>query len=171
MALDRSYRKDIFLGLAYPEAFANPSAPTAAELNNALYVIDLTCALVEDNTEFTLGDPETDDTLTFCDDAGAQTRVSDNPTVVFSALRDEDRAATGLYNNAFNHMAFPDIPFYAVERIGYANTTAFAINQHVRIVAVKTDQPVDVLEKGANAQIQQNFLPNGLVNWNYKITA
>jgi hypothetical protein len=171
MANDRLYRKDVFLGLAYPEAFANPSLPTAAELNNTSYVIDLTCALVEDNTEFTLGDPETDDTLTFCDDAGAQTRISDNPTIVYSALRDEDRIAAGLYNNAFNHMAFPDIPFYAVERIGLPNTTAFAIGQHVRIVSVKTDQPVDALEKGANAQIQQNFLPAGLVNWNYKITA
>lgn len=171
MANDRLYRKSIYLGLAYKEAFANPSAPTTTELNNALYVIDLTCALWEDSTEFTLGDPTTDDGLAYCDDAGSVTRTSEVPTVVFTALRDEDRVAAGLYNTAFDHLAYPDINYYAIERVGKPNTSAFAIGDSVRIVAVKTDQPVDVLDKDANALIQQTFLRDGFTNWNYKLVA
>ena len=171
MALDRLYRANIYFGLAYPEAFANPSAPTAAELNNATLVKDITCALWEDSTEFTLGDPDTDDGLTFCDAAGSVTTTTQNPTVVFATLRDEDRVAAGLYNTAFDHMAYPDIPFYAIERVGKPNTTAFAIGQSVRIVKVRTDLPVDQLENGSNALLVQNFMNDGFVNWNYRITA
>jgi hypothetical protein len=171
MANDRLYRKSIFLGLAYKEAFVNPSAPTAAELNNANYVIDLTCALWEESTEFTLGDPTTDDGLTFCDDAGSTTTTSQNPTIVYTALRDEDRVAAGLYNNAFDHLAFPDINYYAIERVGKANTAPFAIGDSVRLVAVKTDQPVDVLDKDANALLQQTFLKDGFTLWNFKLVA
>jgi hypothetical protein len=171
MTNDRLYRKNVFLGLAYREAFADPSAPTAAELNDSDYVIDLTCALSEDDSEFTLGDPTTDDKLTFCDDAGSVTRTSENPTIVYSALRDEDRVANGLYNLAFDHLAFADVPYYAVERIGHANIDAFAIGQKVRIVAVKTDNPADLLDKDASAMIQNTFLPDGMVNWNYSIVA
>lgn len=171
MALDRLYRANIYLGLAFPEAFANPAAPTAAELNNAVLVKDITCALWEDSTEFTLGDPDTDDGLTFCDAAGSTTTTTQNPTVVYSALRDEDRVAAGLYNTAFDLMEFADIPFYAVERVGKPNTTAFAIGQSIRLVKVRTDNPVDTLENGSNALLTQNFLNDGFVNWNYRITA
>jgi hypothetical protein len=170
MALERLYRKSIFLGLAYPEAFADPANPTAAELNSDL-VIDLTCALWEDSTEFTLGDPETDDGLTFCDEAGSQTRGAENPTVVYAALRDEDRVADGLYNLAFAHLAFPDVPYYAVLRVGHDSDAPFAIGQSVRLVRVRTDNPVDALENGNNALLQNNFLADGFVNWNYRLTA
>lgn len=171
MALDRLYRTSIYFGLAYPEAFANPAAPTAAELNNATLVKDITCALWEDGTEFTLGDPDTDDGLTFCDQAGSVTTTTQNPTVVFAALRDEDRVAAGLYNLAFDHLAFADVPFYAIERVGYPNTTPFAIGQSVRLVRVQTDLPSDQLETGSNALLVQNFLNDGFVNWNYRLTA
>lgn len=171
MALDRLYRTSIYFGVAYPEAFANPSAPTAAELNNTVLVKDITCALWEDSTEFTLGDPDTDDGLTFCDAAGSVTTTTQNPTVVFATLRDEDRVAAGLYNLAFDHLAFPDIPYYAILRVGLPNTTVFAIGQSVRMVRVKTDNPADELENGSNALLVQNFLNDGFVNWNYRLTA
>jgi len=171
MSLERLYRKSIFLGLAYPEAFADPANPTVAELNNTTLVKDLTCALWEDTTEFTLGDPETDDGLTFCDEAGSVTRTGENPTVIYAALRDEDRVANGLFNTAFAHLAFSDVPYYAVERVGHDSDAPFAIGQSVRLVAVRTDNPVDVLENGNNALLQNNFLADGFVNWNYRLTA
>ena len=169
--LERLYRKSIYLGLAYIEAFANPATPTVAELNNATYVKNITCALWEDSTEFTLGDPETDDGLTFCDEAGSVTRGAENPTVVYSTLRDEDRIANGLYNTAFAHLAFPDVPYYAIERVGPDSDAPFAVGQSVRIVRVRTDNPVDVLEGGNNVLLQNNFLADGFVNWNYRLTA
>lgn len=168
---DRLYREAVYFGLAYPEAFVNPEEPTAAELNNAVLVKDITCGTWEDGTEFTLGDPNTDDGLTFCDAAGATTTTTKNPTVVFAVLRDEDRAAAGLYNMIFDHLAFADIPYYAIERIGEANTEPFAIGQSVRIVKVRTDNPTDQLSADSNALLTQTMLPDGFVNWNYRITA
>lgn len=171
MALDRLYRTNIYFGLAYPEAFVDPSAPTAAELNNTVLVKDITCALWEDSTEFTLGDPDTDDGLTFCDAAGSVTTTTQNPSVVFATLRDEDRVAAGLYNLAFDHLAFPDVPYYAILRVGKPNTTPFAIGHSVRLVRVRTDLPADEVDAGSNALLVQNFMNDGFVNWNYRIEA
>lgn len=167
---DRLYREAVYLGLAYPEAFANPELPTSAELNNAMLVKDITCATWEDGTEFTLGDPNTDDGLSFCDAAGSTTTTTKNPTVTLAVLRDEDRSATGLYNMAFDHLAFADIPYYAIERIGMANTVPFAPGQSVRIVRVRTDNPTDQLNADSNALLTQSMLPDGLVNWNFRLT-
>jgi hypothetical protein len=171
MALDRLFRQNVWLGVAYPEAFANMLAPTAAELNNTTLVKDLTCALWEDSTEFTLGDPDLDEGLTFCSSAGDKTAISKNPSVTFAALRDKDRVASGLFGTAFDHMAFADIPLVAIKRIGKPNTTLFAINDYVSLVRVKSDKPVDELASGANALLIQNFLNDDLVSWNYKVVA
>jgi hypothetical protein len=171
MALERLFRENVFLGVAYIEAFANPSQPTVAELNNTVLVKDLTCALWEDSTEFTLGDPDMDEGLTFCSKAGDKTATTKNPTVSYGALRDKDRVADGLFNLAFDHLAFADIPLYAIQRIGKSNITPFAIGDYVRIVRVKTDKPVDELASGSNAILVQGFLNDDFTNWNYKVTA
>lgn len=171
MANDRMYRPDVFLGIAYLEAFANPATPTAAELNNGTYVKDLTCALWEDGTEVTLGDSETDDGLTFCSNAGDTTITTKNPTVVYKALRDKDRVAAGVFNLAFDHLAFPDIDFYIVERLGKPNSSVFAIGDEVRLIQVKTDNPVDEVAVDANVFLTQNFAPNNFINWNYTVAA
>lgn len=170
MSNDPLYRGNTFLGLAYPEAFADPTAPTAAELNSAL-VIDLTCALDEDGTEFTLGDSETDDSVSFCDTAGKVNPTTKNATIKYVAFRDQDRVATGYYNKAFNHLAFKGIPFYAVERVGKANNASFAIGDRVRIVAVTTDNPTDDVAVDKDITLTQAFAQAGLVNWNFKVVA
>lgn len=171
MANERLYRESITFLLAEPEAFADRTAPTAAELNNATLVFNITCALWEDDTEFTLGDPDTDDGLSFCDAAGYSTPTFDNPSVIYSALRDADRTATGVFNGAFERLAFPDREYVAVLRIGPDSDSTFAVGQIVKMVSVKTDFPVDTLTNGENARVTQNFLPNGFVNWNYEIAA
>lgn len=169
MSNDRLYRQAVYLGLAYPEAFADPTAPTAAELNNTNLVFDLTCALWEDGTEFTLGDSDTDNGLTFCSDAGDTTLTTKNATVVYKALRDQDRSANGLFNRAFDLMAFPDVPFYAIKRVGLPNTDAFAAGQKVRLVSVNTDNPLDVTASDASVFLQQSFLQNDTIAWNVSV--
>lgn len=169
MSNDRMYRPDVFLGVAYLEAFVNPSAPTAAELNNATYVKDLTCALWEDGTVFTLGDSDTDDGLTFCSNAGDTTITTKNASIIYKALRDKDRVAAGVFNLAFDHMAFPDIDIYVIQRLGKPNTTTFAINDRVRIVQVKSDNPQDIIAVDSSVFLQQNWLLNNFINWNYKV--
>lgn len=169
MALERLYRENVRIDVAYPAAFANPEKPTAAELNNAQLVKNLTCALDEDSTEITLGDPDTDDSLSFCDSAGNQTATFKNPSVTLAAYRDADRTPAGLYNLAFDHLAFPDVPLIVILRIGHDSDFAYADDQQIKMVGVKTDIGVSVEESGENARISNTMLPDGFVNWNHRI--
>ena len=171
MSLDRLFRQTIRIDLAYPEAFVNPAKPTVAELNNAVLVKNITCALDEDNTEFTLNDPDTDDSLSFCDAAGSQTATFKNPAVTLSAYRDADRVANGLYNMVFNHLIHPDVPYIAILRVGLDETIAYGAGQYIRMVGGRTDIGVSIEESGQNARIQSAFLPDGFVNWNHRVTA
>lgn len=171
MANDRLFRQTVRIDIAFPEAFANPAAPTAAELNNAVLVKNITCALDEENTEFTLSDPDTDDSLSFCDAAGSQTATFKNPSVTLTAFRDADRSASGVFDLAAQLLGFADIPYIAILRVGLPETTAYATTQHIRMVGGRSDLPVSVDESGENARIQNTILPDGFVNWNYKVVA
>jgi hypothetical protein len=164
------YRANVTFCLAHPEAFADRTAPTAAELNSAL-VKNITCALNEDGTTFTLGDSDTDDSLTFCDEGNLSTPTFYNPEVVMEAFRDADTAASGVYNEALGLLAFPDIEYIAILRVGHDSDTAFATGHRVKMVGVKTDFGIDVVGNGENQRISQSFLNNDFVNWNYEVAA
>jgi len=170
MANTRMYRANVTLCLAHPEAFADRTAPTAAELNGDL-VKNITCALNEDGTTFTLGDSDTDDSLTFCDAGNVSTPTFHNPEVVFEAFRDADTSASGEFNEAFDLLAFPDIEYIAIMRVGEASDTAFATGDRVKMVGVKTDYGIDVVGNGENQRISQSFLNNDFVNWNYEVAS
>ncbi len=171
MANTRLYRENITFLLAHPEAFADRTAPTADELNNTDLVHNITCALNEDGTEFTLGDSDTDDSLTFCSKAGISTPTFYNPTVVFEAFRDADVTATGEFNEAFNLLAFPDVEYIAILRVGGKSTDTFVVGDVIKMVAVKTDFGTDVVGNGENIRINQAFLNNDFVNWNFEVAA
>ena len=170
MANTRLYRANVTFCLAHPEAFVDRTAPTAAELNSAL-VKNITCALNEDGTTFTLGDSDTDDSLTFCDEGNLSTPTFFNPEVVMEAFRDADTAAAGVYNEALGLLAFPDIEYIAILRVGEDSDTAFAAGDRVKMVGVKTDFGIDVVGNGENQRISQSFLNNDFVNWNYEVAA
>ena len=170
MANTRLYRENITFLLAHPEAFADRTAPTAAELNGAL-VHNITCALNEDGTEFTLGDSDTDDTLTFCSKAGISTPTFYNPTVMMEAFRDADVTATGVFNEAFDLLAWPDVEYIAILRIGKDSDVAFAATDKIKMVGVKSDWGTDVVASGENMRIAQAFMNNDFVNWNYEVAA
>lgn len=171
MALERLFRQAVRIDIAYPEAFENPADPKPAELNNAALVKNITCALDEDSTEFTLNDPDTDDSLSFCDAAGVQSATFKNPSVVLTAFRDADRSASGVYDLAFQHLAFEDVPYIAILRVGLDETVPHAAGQYIRMVGVSTDLPVSLEESGENARIQNTMLSDGFVNWNHQVTA
>lgn len=190
MANDRLYRENVTFLLCQPEAFANRLAPTAAELNQAAgtstawwnyttnsqkLVHNITCALNEDGTEFTLGDSDMDESITFCDKANNASPTFYNPTVVFEAFRDADKDTTtagqGEFNEAYDLLAYPGIEYIAVLRVGKKSTDYFAVGDVIKMVAVKTDVGLDVGGSGENLRISQSFLPNDFVNWNYKLVA
>lgn len=168
MANERLYREAVLFALAEPEAFADRTAPTATELNGVL-VHNVTCAIWEDDTEFTLGDPDTDDGLTFCSKAGVSTPTFDNPSVTFSYLIDADRTATGVFNTTRELCHYPDRNYIAILRVGKDSDEAFATGDKIKMVAVATDYGVLKLASGDSARENQTFLPQGWVNWNYEV--
>jgi hypothetical protein len=171
MANVRLFRENITFCLARPEAFADRTAPTAAELNDTDLVHNITCALNEDGTTFTLGDSDTDDSLTFCDAGNVSTPTFFNPEVVFEAFRDADTSASGIFNEAFDLLAFPDVEYIAILRVGKDSDTAFAVGDRIKMVGVKTDFGIDIAGNGENVRINQAFLNNDFVNWNYEVTS
>lgn len=170
MADTRLYRENVTLALAFPEAFADWEAPTAAELNSAL-VYNITCALNEDGTTFDLGDSDTDDTITFCQAAGSVSPTFYNPEVVYEAERSTLPTATNQANTAFGLLAFPDVEYFAILRVGKDSDVAFAVGDRVSLVRAATDLPVDVAGNGENVRLQQNFLNKGDVNWGFEVAA
>jgi hypothetical protein len=171
MANTRLYRENITFLLAHPEAFADRTAPTAAELANDNLVHNITCALNEDGTEFTLGDSDTDDSLTFCSKAGVSTPTFYQPTVAMEAFRDADVDATGVFNLAFELLAFPDVEYIAILRVGKDSDAVFEAGDRIKMVGVKTDFGTDVVASGENVRINQAFLNNDFVNWNYEVAS
>lgn len=170
MADTRLYREAVTLAVAFPEAFDDWEAPTAAELNGAL-VYNITCALNEDGTTFDLGDSDTDDTLTFCQSAGSVNPTFYNAEIVFEAERSENPTASNQANEAFGLLAFADIGYFAIKRIGPESDVAFAIGDRVSLVRVSTDLPADIAGQGENARLGQNFLFKGDVNWGFEVAA
>lgn len=170
MADTRLYRENITLALAFPEAFADWEAPTAAELNSAL-VVNITCALNEDGTTFDLGDSDTDDTITFCQSAGSVSPTFYNPEVVYESERSLSPTASNTANTAFGLLAFPDIEYFAILRVGKDSDVAFATGDRVSLVRVSTDLPVDVAGSGENVRLSSALLNKGDVNWNYEVAA
>lgn len=69
---EKMLRGNVTILAAYPEAFADPTQPTAAELNDQFVpatnedamVFNISCALLDDATTLNLTDSETDDTRT-----------------------------------------------------------------------------------------------------------
>ncbi len=171
MANVRLFRENITFCLARPEAFADRTAPTAAELNDTTLVHNITCALNEDGTTFTLGDSDTDDSITFCDSTVVSTATFFNPEVVMESFRDADTAANGIFNEAFDLLAYPDVEYIAILRVGEDSDTEFAAGDRVKMVGVKTDFGIDVVGNGEMQRLNQSFLNNDFVNWNYEVTA
>jgi len=171
MANTRMYRTNVTFCLARPEAFADRTAPTAAELNDTALVHNITCALNEDGTTFTLGDSDTDDSQTFCDQGNVSTPTFYNPEVVMEAFRDADTAATGDFNEAFDLLAFPDVEYIAIMRVGKDSDVSFATGDRIKMVGVKTDFAIDVNGNGENQRINQSFFNNDFVNWNYEVAS
>ncbi len=171
MANVRLFRENITFCLARPEAFADRTAPTAAELNETTLVHNITCALNEDGTTFTLGDSDTDDAQSFCDTGNVSTPTFFNPEVVMESFRDADTSAEGVYNEAFDLLAYPDVEYIAILRVGKDSDVSFASGDRIKMVGVKTDFGIDVVGNGENQRLSQTFLNNDFINWNYEVAA
>ena len=188
MALRRLTGDEVYrIGLTSKRNFADWTNPTAAELNSNPTnnpngtIWDLTCALNVDGSTFDLDDPDFDDSLTFCQTAGNQERMSENATVVFDIVRAAERcpdadsivSADGFNppSLAMSPVAWSGAEYLAVFSIGEKPDTPFAMDQRISMVSVAADWGIDSVDTGSKANMIQNWAFRGDILWNHKITA
>lgn len=178
MAFTKLLRGNVKIVAAYPEAFANPATPTAAELNDLFVyttnedgmVFDISCAILDDYT-LNMTDSDTDDSLSICDIGNVETPTFSNYEASLDFFRDSSVTANGVYNLAWDLFKGVDRPFWLIKRIGPAQTAAFAIGQTISMYGVNTDLPVDLVEDNSMLQGGARFKPNGNLLTNYTIAA
>ena len=162
-------------------AFADRANPTVAELNtdNDRLGFDITCALDEESTTFTIGSSELDERLSFCDSVGVSRPGGVNPEITLGIYRDEDRHADGVFNMALHWLMHADREYIMVQRVGDQDTgplngiaaAPFTAADDIRMMAFRTDFPVDTLASGDPALLSQTGLSAGFVAWNIKPSA
>lgn len=183
MALARSQGLVHRLYLASPLAFADWQNPTTAELNanptndpDGL-IFNLSCALNQDGTQFDMGDPETDDSLTFCQVAGTSPITGFSPEIVYQIERStnpwvvSDAATFDTANLAFSLLAWRGVEYFAIMSVGRGPEDPFVVGDRVKMARVATDHLIDEMGSGENVRGTQTFADRGDVNWNYELTA
>lgn len=176
----KQLRANVTILAAYPEAFADRTAPTAEELNDQFdattnedgMVFNISCAILDDY-DLNMGDPETDDTLTVCDESNVETPTFDTYTAEIDALRDADVTAEGLFNLVYELFGGADCPFDLIKRIGKANDAEFLTDGSdvISSYGVKTDNPVDIVEDNTMLQFGPRFKNTGQLVINYGVTS
>lgn len=164
------FREHVTFYLAFAEAFADIEDIQASEMNdgiNAGLVFNITCALNEDGTTFDIGESDTDDSLSFCQSASAVSPTTKNPEVVYQAFRSKNPTDTNTANTAFGLLAFPDVEYIAIVRVGESPDETVQPGDRLRAVSVMTDYPVDDFGENQNISLTQNFLNAGWVSEDY----
>jgi hypothetical protein len=178
MAFEKVLRGNVTILLAYPEAFADPEAPVAAELNDLFVyttnedamVFDVSCSILDDYT-LNMSDSDTDDSVSICDIGNVSSPTFQNYEGSLDAFRDKDVDDNGIFNLFRDLTLGPDREFYVIKRIGYASTDAFAAGQTISMYGFNTDFPVDLVEDNAMLKHGARFKPNGNLNINYELAA
>lgn len=188
MALRRLTRDTVYRWyLASPLAFADWRNPTAAELNanptnnpNGL-IFNITCAVNMDGSQFDLDDPELDETLTFCQEAGSSEVLSRSATVVFSIPEAKERWTDGAATTAaagFNTatlakslLMWRGVEYFAILSVGEDPDAPFAAGDRIKMAEIATDYMVPEVASGAIANWTQTTASRSRLNWNYEIGA
>lgn len=174
MANERLYHPATRWWLAGPNAFADWQTPTTTEFADGItagIIVDITCALNTDATELSKDDSDTDDSLSFCQVAGAEDPTFHNATIVLEAFRSADELDDNTATTAFEWLAWPDIEYWVIKSVGEEPGVAVGVGDRLKMALAKTDLPVDVYGEGENIRISNTMLFQGSLNWNYKVAA
>lgn len=174
-------RANVTVLAAYPEGFADPSAPTAAELNDQFVygtnedamVFNISCAITDGGFTANVTDSETDDTRTICDVGQVQNPTFQTYEVSFDALRDKSVTANGVFNLFFDLFKGLDRPYIIWTRIGKPNTALFDTDGSdvVTGFGVTTDNPIDLIDDGSLLQFGARFKNTGDLTVNYRVVS
>ena len=124
MALERLYGPNTRWIVIEPEAIKDFANPTSDELNAAIangLGANITCAVNQDGSTFDLGDSETDDSLTFCQVAGAVNPTSYNPEITIEVETSRDRTEGNTANTAHEARTAARVSGGAAAEVGGAS--------------------------------------------------
>lgn len=173
--------------LASPLAFADWTAPTAAELNAnssndpSGLIWNITCALSQDDSQMDLDDPDLDESLTFCQKAGDSEVSSRSATVALGLNMAKERWTDGSSTDSadgFNTstlaqslLTWRGVTYYVIMSIGKANDAAFAVGDRLKMAEVATDHIVPSIGTGENVILTQTPAKRTNLNWNYEVAS
>ena len=174
-------RSSITVLWAYPEAFADPAAPTAAELNDQFVygtnedamVFNISCAILDDGFTANVTDSETDDSRTICDIGQVSNPTFTTYEVSLDAYRDKTVTDNGLYNLFFDLFKGVDRPGWIITRIGKENDEPFLTDGSdvIKQFGLTTDYPNDLVEDNSMVRFGARFKNTGEVATNTRIEA
>lgn len=166
----RVLRGTVKIVFADPESIADKYNPTSVELNNATFVHDVSCALLDDY-ELNQTESDTDDARTICDIGQVSNPTDYNYTIDLTALMDKDQGANGAFNRFRDLVRAPDVKYLIYKRIGPAQSANFAQGQYVSLYGGITDYPVVNVDQTAPMTLQAVMKPTGEYKQNIQIAS
>lgn len=188
MALKRLQKDEVYrFYLASKLAFEDWTEPTVAEMNanptndpNGL-IWNLSCALDTDTTQFDLDEPDSDDSLTFCQSSGNQEPTEYAATVVYGLQLAKERwldADSTLAVNGFNTstlaqslLTWRGIEYFAILSVGEDVDAPFAVGHRLKMAEVATDHGIVEGGSGEMLKMTQTFARRSSILWNASLTA
>lgn len=188
MALRRLTGDEVYrFYLASPLAFADWQNPTVAELNanptndpDGL-IWNLSCALDQDTTQFDLDEPDSDDSLTFCQSSGNREATQYSATVVYGVQLAKERwldASSMLAADGFNTstlaqslLTWRGVDYMAIMSVGKGPDAPFAIGDRVKMAEVSTDWGILEGGTGENYKMVQTFAKRTRLAWNVRVNS
>lgn len=188
MALRRLTRDTVYRWyLASPLAFANWRNPTAAELNAnpdndpSGLIFNIACAVNVDGSQFDLDDPELDESLTFCQEAGSSEVLSRSATIVYSLAEAKERWLDGSSTDpedGFNTatlakslLMWRGVEYFAILSVGKDPDAPFAAGDRIKMAEIATDYAAPTVGSGSMTSWVQTTASRSRLNWNYEIGA
>lgn len=173
--------------LASPLAFADWENPTTAELNanptndpNGL-IWNLTCALDQDTSQFDLDEPDSDDSLTFCQSAGNQEVMEYSATIVYGVQLAKERwtdASSTLAVDGFNTstlaqslLTWRGVDYFAILSVGKGEDEPFAIGDRIKMAEISTDYGIPEGGSGEMYKLVQTAAKRSRILWNATLAA
>lgn len=160
MAGNKVLRGDVTIWVAYPEAFADPSAPTSAEMADTDFVHNISCAVSDDYT-LNATDSATDDSMSVCDTGNRVTPTFANYEASLDGFIDEDPVAAGVYNAFRDFFRAKGSDYYLIKRLNVAQGSAVAPGHILYLYRVETDNSQLLTERGQVAKTGARFKPQG----------
>ena len=174
MSIERIYNPNTRWYVFFPEAIEDFENLSAAELNEALASglgYNITCAVNQDGSNFDLGDSETDDSLTFCQVAGAANPTSENPDITIEVEVSKDRLADNTASTANALLAYPGVEYFFGLSVGEEPDAALEEGDEIKLVRGETDFGVPVIGSGENQRLSQAVMAREDVAWNVTLGA